>query len=144
VKKEQANFSYRHSGFDKDIVLSASFQLPKGDKEELIRRRREYILKRNTTQPLTLPNSGSMFKNPQGTFAAKLIEQAGLKGKRVGNAQVSEKHANFIVNLGEAKASDVVTLVDLARRTVHQNTGVLLELEVKLVGFPEEVRQKVA
>jgi UDP-N-acetylmuramate dehydrogenase len=144
VKKEQADFSYRHSGFGKDIVLSASFLLPRGDKEELIKRRREFILKRNTTQPLTLPNSGSMFKNPQGTYAAKLIEQAGLKGKRVGNAQISEKHANFIVNLGEAKASDVVTLVDLARRTVHQNTGVLLELEVKLVGFPEEVRQKVA
>jgi UDP-N-acetylmuramate dehydrogenase len=144
VKKEQADFSYRHSGFNKDIVLSASFRLPKGDKEELIKRRREHILKRNTTQPLTLPNSGSMFKNPQGMFAAKLIEQAGLKGKRVGSAQISEKHANFIVNLGEAKASDVVTLVDLARRTVHQNTGVLLELEVKLVGFPEEVRQKVA
>jgi UDP-N-acetylmuramate dehydrogenase len=144
VKKEQADFSYRHSGFDKDIVLSASFRLPKGDKEALIRARREHILKRNTTQPLTLPNSGSMFKNPQGMFAAKLIEQTGLKGKRVGNAQISEKHANFIVNLGEAKASDVVTLVDLARRTVHQNTGLLLELEVKLVGFPEEVRQKVA
>jgi UDP-N-acetylmuramate dehydrogenase len=144
ITKEQADFSYRHSGFGKDIVLSASFRLPTGDKEELIKRRREHILKRNTTQPLTLPNSGSMFKNPAGMFAAKLIEQAGLKGKRVGNAQISEKHANFIVNLGDAKAADVLTLVDLARRTVHQNTGVLLELEVKLVGFPDEVRQKVA
>jgi UDP-N-acetylmuramate dehydrogenase len=85
-----------------------------------------------------------MFKNPPGMFAAKLIEQVGLKGKRVGNAQISDKHANFIVNLGDAKAADVVTLIDLARRTVHQNTGVLLELEVKLVGFPNEVRQKVA
>ncbi|MBF8295832.1 MAG: UDP-N-acetylenolpyruvoylglucosamine reductase [Bacteroidetes bacterium] len=144
VKKQEADFSYRHSGFAKDVVLSASFQLPQGDKEELIRRRREFILKRNTTQPLTLPNSGSMFKNPPGTYAAKLIEQAGLKGKRVGNAQISEKHANFIVNLGDAKAADVVTLVDLVRRTVHQNTGVLLELEVKLVGFSDDVRQKVA
>ncbi|MCX6133178.1 MAG: UDP-N-acetylmuramate dehydrogenase [Ignavibacteriales bacterium] len=144
IAKEQADFSYRHSGFGKDIVLSASFRLPKGDKEELIRRRREHILKRNTTQPLTLPNSGSMFKNPPGMFAAKLIEQAGLKGKRVGSAQISEKHANFIVNLGDAKAIDVVTLMDLTRRTVHQNTGVLLELEVKLVGFSDEVRQKVA
>lgn len=144
IAKEQANFSYRHSGFDKDVVLNAKFRLPKGNREELLRSRREHILKRNTTQPLTLPNSGSMFKNPQGTFAAKLIEQAGLKGKRVGNAQISEKHANFIVNLGDAKAADVLTLVDVVRRTVHQNTGVLLELEVKLVGFPEEVRQKVA
>ena len=74
----------------------------------------------------------------------KLIEQAGLKGKRVGNAQISEKHANFIVNLGEAKAADVLTLIDIVRRTVHQNTGVLLELEVKLVGFPDEMVQKVA
>jgi len=144
VKKQEADFSYRHSGFAKDVVLSAAFQLPQGDKGELIRRRRESILKRNTTQPLTLPNSGSMFKNPPGTYAAKLIEQAGLKGKRVGNAQISEKHANFIVNLGEAKAADVVTLVDLVRRTVHQNTGVPLELEVKLVGFSDDVRQKVA
>jgi UDP-N-acetylmuramate dehydrogenase len=144
VKKADARFAYRRSGFEKDIVLSASFRLLPGDRDELIARRREHILKRNTTQPLTLPNSGSMFKNPSGMFAAKLIEQAGLKGKRVGNAQISEKHANFIVNLGDAKASDVVTLIDLARRTVHQNTGVLLELEVKLVGFPNEIRQKVA
>jgi UDP-N-acetylmuramate dehydrogenase len=144
VKKEDAGFAYRRSAFANDIVLGASFRLEKGDKEELTRRRRELILKRNTTQPLTLPNSGSMFKNPAGTYAAKLIEQAGLKGKRVGNAQISEKHANFIVNLGDAKASDVLTLVDLVRRTVHQNTGVLLELEVKLVGFPEDVRMKVA
>jgi UDP-N-acetylmuramate dehydrogenase len=144
IAKEKAGFGYRTSGFANDIVLGATFKLPPGNKEDLLRRRREFILKRNATQPLTLPNSGSMFKNPSGMFAAKLIEQAGLKGKRVGNAQISEKHANFIVNLGEAKAFDVVTLVDIVRRTVHQNSGVLLELEVKLVGFPDEVRQKVA
>jgi UDP-N-acetylmuramate dehydrogenase len=144
IRKEQAGFAYRTSGFANDIVLSASFRLPKGEKEELLRRRRELILKRNTTQPLTLPNSGSMFKNPPGMYAAKLIEQAGLKGKRVGNSQISEKHANFIVNLGDAKAADVLTLVDLVRRTVHQNTGVLLELEVKLLGFPNDLKQKVA
>jgi UDP-N-acetylmuramate dehydrogenase len=144
VKKENAGFVYRSSGFAHDIVLGATFKLPKGDKDELLARRREFILKRNTTQPLTLPNSGSMFKNPPGMYAAKLIEQAGLKGKRVGNAQISEKHANFIVNLGDAKASDIVTLIDLVRRTVHQNSGVLLELEVKLIGFPVEMTQKVA
>jgi UDP-N-acetylmuramate dehydrogenase len=137
VPKENADFSYRHSGFDRDIVLNASFRMPKGDKEELARRRKELVLKRNETQPLELPNSGSMFKNPPNTFAAKLIEQAGLKGKRIGNAQISEKHANFIVNLGEAKAADIVRLLDLAQRTVYQNSGVQLELEVKLLGFPE-------
>jgi UDP-N-acetylmuramate dehydrogenase len=144
VKREDAHFAYRQSGFAHDIVLSASFRLPKGDKEELMARRREMILKRNVTQPLSLPNSGSMFKNPPGNHAAKLIEQAGLKGKRVGNAQISAKHANFIVNLGGAKASDILTLVDLARRTVYQNAGVLLELEVKFIGFPNEVKQEVA
>ncbi|MCX7983801.1 MAG: UDP-N-acetylmuramate dehydrogenase [Bacteroidetes bacterium] len=135
VSKEQAEFSYRHSGFTNDVVLSALFLLPKGKKEELAQRRRECVLKRNQTQPLEFPNLGSMFKNPPNAYAAQLIEQAGLKGKRIGGAQVSEKHANFIVNLGNATATDVMHLVDLVQRTVYQHFGVLLELEVKLVGF---------
>ncbi len=137
VPKENADFSYRHSAFDNDVVLNASFRMPKGDKEALAKRRKELILKRNETQPLELPNSGSMFKNPPNTFAAKLIEQAGLKGKRIGNAQISEKHANFIVNLGGARAADIVQLLQLAHRTVYQNSGLQLELEVRLLGFPD-------
>ncbi|HVN48267.1 MAG TPA: UDP-N-acetylmuramate dehydrogenase [Bacteroidota bacterium] len=140
--KEQGQFAYRRSGFTQDVVLSASFLLPKGDKEELAKRRRELILHRNETQPLELPNLGSMFKNPPQTHAAKLIEQAGLKGKRVGGAQVSEKHANFIVNLGAATAADVLRLIDLVKRTVYQNAGVMLELEVKLVGFSASVTEE--
>ena len=136
VAKAAASFGYRMSAFRGDIVLSARFAFPRGNREELTRRRSELIKRRNETQPLNLPNSGSMFKNPPGTHAARLIEQAGLKGKRVGGAQISEKHANFIVNLGTARASDVVTLLDLTRRTVYQNTGILLELEVKMIGFP--------
>lgn len=142
VKKEDAQFTYRRSGFARDIVLSASFQLPKGNKEELMKRRSEFLRQRNLTQPTNLPNLGSMFKNPPGNFAAKLIERAGLKGKRVGGAEISSKHANFIINLGNAKASDIMTLIDLAQRTVYQNTGILLELEVKLIGFQEEVNEK--
>jgi UDP-N-acetylmuramate dehydrogenase len=141
VKKEDAQFAYRTSAFVHDVVLEARFKLPQGNKEELIKRRSEYLHERNLKQPTNLPNTGSMFKNPRGTFAAKLIEQVGLKGKRVGDAQISEKHANFIVNLGNARASDVVTLINLARRTVYQNTGILLELEVKLVGFQEVVKE---
>ena len=95
-------------------------------------------MKRNDSQPLDLPNLGSMFKNPKNAHAAQLIEQAGLKGKRIGDAQVSEKHANFIVNLGSAKADDVVKLIELVKRTVYQHFGLLLDLEVKLVGFPLE------
>ncbi len=144
VKKDQAQFSYRSSRFASDIVLSVSFQLPRGDRDELVKHRREFLRQRNLTQPTNLPNAGSMFKNPPGTFAAKLIERVGLKGKRIGNAQISEKHANFIVNLGGAKADDVLKLVELAQRSVHQNTGILLELEVKLIGFPNRVKENVS
>jgi UDP-N-acetylmuramate dehydrogenase len=144
VLKKDAGFSYRHSAFDQDVVLSASFQLPQGDREELAKRRRELIMKRNETQPLELPNSGSMFKNPPNTFAAKLIEQAGLKGKRIGNAQISEKHANFVVNLGSAKAADIIQLLELARRTVYQNSGIQLEIEVKLFGFQQKMIGQVS
>lgn len=144
VLKEDSGFSYRSSAFSRDIVLSGRFRPVKADKDEILKRKSDLIARRNATQPLNLPNSGSMFKNPPGTFAAKLIEQAGLKGKRIGGAQISEKHSNFMVNLGNARADDVIRLIDLARRTVYQNAGILLELEVKLIGFPEHVLEKVA
>jgi len=141
VKTENAQFAYRHSGFDHDVVLSAAFKLQRGDKEPLSAKRRKLILQRNEIQPLEFPNLGSMFKNPPNTFAAKLIEQAGLKGKRVGDAQISEKHANFIINLGNAKAEEVVKLIDLVKRTVYQNSGVMLDLEVKMVGFSSSAKE---
>jgi UDP-N-acetylmuramate dehydrogenase len=141
VQKDEESFSYRRSRFSNDVVLGASFQLKSGDKEKLSAIRREFILKRNETQPLEYPNLGSMFKNPPNTFAAKLIEQAGLKGKRVGDAQVSEKHANFIINLGNAKAADIMKLIDLVKRTVYQNSGLKLELEVKMIGFPNFAKE---
>ncbi|MCU0411671.1 MAG: UDP-N-acetylmuramate dehydrogenase [Bacteroidetes bacterium] len=140
IEKRNAGFAYRKSGVMHDVVLSAGFRLSGGDAEALGRRRKELIMKRNQTQPLELPNLGSMFKNPAGMHAAKLIEEAGLKGKRIGNIQVSEKHANFMVNLGAAKASDVLGLIALVQQTVFERSGIKLELEVKLMGFtPEEV-----
>jgi UDP-N-acetylmuramate dehydrogenase len=141
VKKENAQFAYRHSGFDQDVVLNAAFMLQRGNKDLLSEKRRELILRRNRTQPLEFPNLGSMFKNPMNTHAAKLIELAGLKGKRAGHAQISEKHANFIINLGGAKAEDVMKLIDLTKRTVYQNSGVMLDLEVKLVGFSNPAKE---
>jgi UDP-N-acetylmuramate dehydrogenase len=138
VKREEGGFSYRRSGFVRDVVLNASFMLPEGNLSEMLRRRRELLLKRNQTQPLNLPNSGSMFKNPTGTHAAKLVEEAGLKGTRIGGAQISERHGNFIVNHGNAKAHDVLGLVKLARKKVFERSGIRLELEVKLVGFQDE------
>jgi UDP-N-acetylmuramate dehydrogenase len=138
IKKEQAGFSYRRSGFARDVILNASFKLPQGNQTELLQRRRELLLKRNQSQPLNLPNSGSMFKNPQGAFAAKLVEEAGLKGRQIGQAQISERHGNFIVNHGGASANNVLDLVKLARKKVFERTGITLELEVKLIGFQEE------
>ncbi|MCU0454238.1 MAG: UDP-N-acetylmuramate dehydrogenase [Bacteroidetes bacterium] len=140
LPKEECGFRYRHSAFEGRVVLSGRFQLPSGDVETLIRRRKELIQKRNATQPLELPNLGSMFKNPQGAFAARLIEEAGLKGKKIGGIQVSEKHANFMVNLGNGTAQDVVQLINLVQRTVYQHSGLQLELEVKLIGFKTTAR----
>ncbi|MFI5269795.1 MAG: UDP-N-acetylmuramate dehydrogenase [Chloroflexota bacterium] len=126
---EECELRYRHSRFKDtgEVVLAAGFELCQRQETakaaELNRKRRE-------TQPLTMPNAGSMFKNPPGTAAGYLIEQAGLKSHRIGNAQISEKHANFIVNLGGASATDVRALIELAQSTVKEP----LDLEVQLVG----------
>jgi UDP-N-acetylmuramate dehydrogenase len=101
-------------------------------------------VKRNLAQPVNYPNAGSIFKNPQGNYAAKLIESAGLKGLRRGGAQVSERHGNFIVNLGNAKASDVFELIHEVQREVLDKFKVRLELEVRLVGFNEKDYKAVA
>jgi len=144
VRKEEGGFSYRRSGFGRDVVLSARFALPKKDKTELMRVRRELLVKRNLAQPVNYPNAGSIFKNPQGNYAAKLIESAGLKGLRRGGAQISERHGNFIVNLGNARATDVLELIHEAQREVFEKFKVQLELEVKLVGFNEKGYKAVA
>ncbi len=135
VKKQDASFAYRTSAFINDIIISAVFDLPEGDIDEMQKTRIEYLQKRNLSQPLNYPNSGSIFKNPTGYYAAKLIEDAGLKGLKIGEAQISEKHANFIVNLGNAKAQDVLDLIQTCKEIVKQKFDVNLELEVKLLGF---------
>ena len=130
--------SYRHCALPPGAVLTrARCRVRRGTDAELVdqqRAARVDLDRRRTTQPLTQPNSGSVFVNPRGDFAGRLIEQAGLKGARKGGAQISERHANFIVNLGEARASDVVDLISLARATVRAATGVELVPEVRLVG----------
>lgn len=144
IPKAEAGFAYRRSGFRDQIILSASFRLPRGEKAETMRIRRELLVKRNQAQPLNFPNSGSVFKNPKPKYAAQLIEEAGLKGHRIGNAQISDKHANFIVNLGGARAADVLELIELARARVFAKSGITLEPEVKLIGFSEELSKGVA
>ncbi len=116
------------------LVLSACFELQPDEPEAIKERMRAMRKKRSSTQPLEKPNCGSVFKNPPGDHAARLIEAAGLKGFRVGGACISDKHANFIVNEGQARSSDVCELIRHARQTVEQRFGVRLEPEVRALG----------
>lgn len=140
--KNELGLGYRTSVLraKKVLVLSARFLLRPGDGETLHRVRREVLKKRRDRQPLDLPNCGSVFKRPEGHYAGALIEQAGLKGFRYGNAEISSKHANFIVNRGNATAAEVRHLIVLAQKTVYEKSGVLLEPEVIFAGeFDEEL-----
>ncbi len=145
--KGEIEYSYRHVKTlenDSVIILSGRLQLERTDSVILSDRRKEFMKKRQQTQPIDLPSSGSVFKNPKGDHAARLIERCGLKGYRIGNAMISDKHANFIVNTGEAKADEVLQLMKLARKKVQEQFGITLELEVKLVGFdPAEFKETV-
>ncbi|MFZ1728805.1 MAG: UDP-N-acetylmuramate dehydrogenase [Bacteroidota bacterium] len=138
LSKEKAGFRYRNSDLWGDIVISARFEFPEGDEEQLRARRKELLLKRNAAQPVNYPNAGSIFKNPEGKHAARLIEECGLKGYSVGGAQVAELHANFIINTGGATAADVLSVIGHVRRSVQQQTGITLELEILLLGFSGE------
>lgn len=127
--------SYRHVTMPaNEWFLAAWFDLATGDASEAERKIKSLLAKRLETQPLNLPNAGSTFRNPPGDFAARLIETCGLKGHVIGGAQVSEKHANFIVNLGNATAADIEQLIALMRDTVKQKTGVDLQQEVRVIG----------
>lgn len=134
--REELGLGYRTSRVLREggIVLEARFALTPGDPEEIAARMRELNAKRREKQPLNLPSAGSTFKRPEGHFAGALIEGCGLKGARVGGAQVSEKHAGFIVNTGGATASDILALIDHVRDVVLRETGVELEPEVRIIG----------
>ena len=116
------------------IVLSARFALTPDDPEAIAARMRDLNARRRDKQPLDRPSAGSTFKRPEGHFAGALIEQAGLKGRRVGGAQVSEKHAGFIVNVGDATAADILALIGVVQDEVEARFGVRLETEVRILG----------
>ncbi len=132
----ECGFGYRKSIFSKgdQLILKAAFALEPGDREAIAARMEELSLQRRTKQPLEYPSAGSMFKRPAGHFAAALIDQCGLKGLAVGGAQVSEKHAGFVVNRGGATCADVLELVRQVKARVLEQTGVELEMEVKILG----------
>lgn len=134
--REDMNFSYRHSILheQKGVVVEATFELAEGDKKEVLAMMASYKERRLRTQPLQLACAGSVFRNPPNDFAARLIQEAGLKGESLGGAQVSEQHANFIVNTGQATAEDVLALMTHIQSTVQERYGILLVPEVLVVG----------
>ena len=129
-------FAYRHSAMmDANVIVTdVTLRLAPGDPDAIARRTEELLAARREKQPLEYPSAGSTFKRPEGAFAAKLIDDAGLKGLRVGDAQVSEKHAGFIVNLGSATAGDILALMDEVKARVRAASGITLEPEVRILG----------
>ncbi len=134
---EELDLSYRHSRMmeEQELVLEAALSLAPGDKTAIRARMEELKKKRIAKQPLEYPSAGSTFKRPTGHFAGKLIEEAGLRGFRVGDAQVSEKHCGFVINRGAATAAQIMELIRRVRARVEETSGVLLEPEVRLLGF---------
>ena len=142
IPGEDCDFSYRHSAFSdgKRLILEAEFSLATGDREGINAKMAELTVQRTEKQPLEYPSAGSTFKRPppvegKPVYAAALIDQCGCKGLTVGGAQVSEKHAGFIINKGGATCADILALIEEVKGRVYDRTGVTLELEVKTLGI---------
>lgn len=135
LSPDSAEFGYRTSRILKEnmIVLEAEIQLEKGEYDKINSLMKELKLKRNQKQPVELPSAGSTFKRPEGYFAGKLIMDAGLRGFRIGDAQVSEKHCGFVVNRGDAKCDDVLKLCETIKKVVFEKFGVMLETEIRII-----------
>lgn len=127
-------FQYRRALLPKGIVVGVWLQLRSGVRSEIAKTVKDYLHYRKETQPLAMPSAGCVFKNPPADSAGRLLEAAGIKGMRIGDAEVSTKHGNFIVNRGHATAAQVVDLIRKIRRTIRQKAGVRLDLELKIVG----------
>lgn len=136
INCENCGFGYRTSIFNKNdyIILGCTLKLKKGNKEEIKEKIADYTQRRVSKQPLEKPSAGSTFKRPVGHFAGGLIEQSNLKGYTIGGAQVSEKHAGFIINKGGATAKDIIDLIEYVQKVVFEKFDVMLEPEVKMVG----------
>ncbi|MDZ4734293.1 MAG: UDP-N-acetylmuramate dehydrogenase [Nitrospirota bacterium] len=134
VEAAQVRFEYRRALLPRGIVVGVWLQLTQGVRSEIERVVKDYLRYRRDTQPLAMPSAGCVFKNPPNDSAGRLIEAVGLKGARVGDAEVSLKHANFMVNRGQARAADVIALIGEVRSTIRRRTGVRLDLELKIVG----------
>lgn len=140
---DELEMSYRHSRFTHsgEVVLSADLILEKSDKNSIKEKMNELMEKRRSKQPLEFPSAGSTFKRPQGAFAAQLIEECGLKGLTVGNAQVSEKHSGFVINRGDASFDEVMAVIKKVKEAVKEKTGYCLECEPIIISDREEYRK---
>ncbi|MCR4397598.1 MAG: UDP-N-acetylmuramate dehydrogenase [Firmicutes bacterium] len=138
MRGDTIGFSYRHSVFQEsgDIVVAARFSLKPGDRPDIQRKMGEFTARRRERQPLDRPSAGSVFRRPEGAFVGTLVEKAGLKGHRIGGAAVSEVHAGFIINCGDATARDVLRLMEHVQDVVFREYGVRLVPELKIVGEP--------
>ena len=134
-ENEKLDFSYRHSAYSDGgyIITKAYFKLTQGNKEEIKSKMDELMQRRTEKQPLEYPSAGSTFKRPEGNFAGALIEKCSLKGYTVGGAQVSTKHAGFVVNIGSATTNDILSVINHVQKTVKEQTGVTLEPEVRII-----------
>lgn len=132
IKSADLDFSYRHSVYKNNgfIITGVTFKLKLGNKNEIHNLMDDYMCRRKDKQPVEYPSAGSIFKRPEGNYAGTLIEKCGLKGKTIGGAQVSEKHAGFIINKGNATAKDVASLIKFIQKTVKEKTGYDLQREV--------------
>ncbi len=135
LSKEECDFSYRHSAFEDNglIIVSADFELQQGNKEEIKRQMSEIIQKRRDKQPLNYPSAGSAFKRYPGRYTAKMIDEAGLKGYFVGGAQISEKHAGFIINKGGATCEDIRNLVNTVKSVIKDREKIDIECEIRFI-----------
>ncbi len=136
LERSELTFGYRHSSLLEEgyIVLRAEVLLDKGDHAQIEARMKELTAQRKEKQPLEYPSAGSAFKRPEGDFAGRLIEEAGLRGYRLGGAMVSEKHCGFVINYDHASAADIYALINEVRDRVHEKSGVMLEPEVRFLG----------
>ena len=138
IQKKDINFKYRFSPFQQNdlIILSAKLQFKtKGNISKLLKTTKKNLKKKTETQPYNLPSFGSVFKNPKNTYAAKLIDELGLKGFTIGGAEISKTHANFIVNNSSASSKDILELITLIQQKVLQKKGIFLHPEVRMIGF---------
>jgi UDP-N-acetylmuramate dehydrogenase len=138
LKKDEIKFAYRTSSLNDKVILEAGFDFPDGDKERIASIRKELLDYRKSAQPVSWPSAGCVFKNPPGYHAAVIIQEANLKGVRIGGAEVSDLHGNFIINTGKATAKDVIELINVVRKRVQEKLNLTLELEVKMLGFTHD------